>query len=118
MNLLVLKILAIIFLIVGEILTIYAEMMAARNFSINSNFFGMFFQAFLTVTLAGLFVISGYMLGFKAFKNIWLITAFSITSILLVEPILAYIVFRQIPTKGATLGLFLGTLGMLATIFE
>lgn len=118
MNLLILKILAILFLIFGEILTIYAEMLAARHFSMHSNFLEMFFKAFLTVTLAGLFVISGYMLGFKAFKNIWMITALSITSILLVEPILAYMIFRQIPTKGAAVGLFLGTLGMLATIFE
>ena len=119
MNLLNSKVLAIILLIIGEILAIYAEMIAARHYSFGSESqMRVFIKAFLTFCISGGFLISGYVLGFSAFKNIWIVTAFSVTTILIVEPLLAYTIFHQVPTKGAVIGLIFGGIGLLATIFE
>ncbi len=71
---------------------------------------------FSIITLAGAFLILGYMLGYSAFKNIWIVSAASITSILIMEPILGFLFFRQMPTTGATIGLILGAVGFITTL--
>ena len=111
------KILTIILLFLGESIAIYAEMIAARNYSANSKpFLQIFLKMFLVAILAGGFLIVGYMLGFSAFKNIWIVSVTSITSILIMEPILAYTIFNQLPTKGAIIGFILGVIGFVASV--
>lgn len=112
------KILVIILLFIGEALSIYAEMVGAKNHSISSQpFLQIFLKMFLLIVLAGGFLIAGYMLGFNVFKNIWIVSVASITSILIVEPILAWIIFHQVPTIGAILGFILGAIGLFLSIF-
>ena len=112
------KILVIILLVIGEALSIYAEKISARTHQITSEpFLQIFIKMFLLITIAGGFLIAGYMLGFSAFKNIWTVSVTSITSILIVEPILAWTIFRQTPTTGALIGFILGTIGLFLTIF-
>ena len=48
--------------------------------------------------------------------NIWLISVASITSILIVEPLVAYLVFHEMPTRGTVIGLILGVLGFISTL--
>ena len=55
------------------------------------------------------------MAGLKAFDNIWVVTAISVTSILIIEPIIAYSIFRTLPTGGVLVGMILGALGFVAT---
>jgi hypothetical protein len=56
--------------------------------------------------------------GYRVFKNIWIVSAISITSILITEPILNYLIFHELPTKGALAGLILGVIGfVLALLF-
>jgi hypothetical protein len=111
------KILAILLLFIGESIAIYSEMIAAKTYSVNSKpFLQIFLKMFLVAILAGGFLIVGYMLGFSAFKNIWIVSVTSITSILIMEPILAYTIFHQLPTKGAIIGFILGVLGFVASI--
>lgn len=113
-----LKILVIILLFIGEALSIYAEIFGAKNFQIASQpFFTIFLKMFLLITLAGGFLIAGYMLGFNVFKNIWVVSVASITSILIIEPILAWTIFQQVPTKGAIIGFVLGVIGFFTSIF-
>ncbi|TSD02657.1 MAG: hypothetical protein Athens071416_593 [Parcubacteria group bacterium Athens0714_16] len=101
-----------------EALSIYAEMVIARSNSIASQpFLQIFSKMFLMITLAGGFLLAGYMLGFKSFKNIWIVSAISITSILIVEPILAWTIFQQMPTTGAMIGFALGAIGLFISIF-
>lgn len=70
------------------------------------------------VIMVGSFaLLAGYMLGIKAFNNIWIVSAVSISSILILEPIVAYSVFRQIPTKGAFIGFLLGAAGLIIALF-
>jgi hypothetical protein len=111
----ILKILMVILIFLGESFSIYAEMVIAKNYS-NASFINIFLKMILIIIIAGIFLITGYMFGFKSFKNIWIVSVVSITSILIMEPILAYTIFHQLPTKGALIGLILGALGFLSTI--
>ncbi|MBI4173778.1 MAG: hypothetical protein HY519_03610 [Candidatus Aenigmarchaeota archaeon] len=111
------KLLAIALILAGEALAIYAEMLGAKAYAESSPFLAAFLKMLLVMTVGGGFLIAGYMLGFQAFQNIWIVTAASITSILIIEPILAYTLFQQLPTKGAMVGLALGLAGFLAALF-
>jgi len=112
------KILVVALLVAGESLSIYAEMIGARNNQIASQpILRIFLLMFLLIAIAGGFLIAGYMLGFNAFKNIWIVSAVSITSILIVEPILAWTIFQQLPTTGAVVGLVLGVVGLIASLY-
>ena len=112
---LILKILMVALIFLGESFSIYAEMVMAKNYS-NTSFINIFLKMVVVIIIAGIFLIAGYMFGFKSFKNIWIVSVASITSILIMEPILAYTIFHQLPTKGALIGLILGALGFLSTI--
>lgn len=117
MNAPTLKIFAILLLFLGEALAIYAEVATARHYSIEQPFLRAFLKGFLIVIFAGGLLVAGYLLGIKAFKNIWIVSAISITSILMVEPILDYAIFRQLPTSGALIGLILGATGFVFALF-
>jgi len=118
MNLFSSKIFAIILILFGEMITIYAEMLLARNNFLNSpSLSKIFWQPFLIMVIGGTLLITGYFIGFGAFKNIWIVSVISITSILIIEPVLAYTIFHQLPTKGATLGFVLGALGFIVALF-
>jgi hypothetical protein len=110
------RIIAIVFLLGGEAFSVYAEMIAAKAHSLNvQSFQAVFARAFLQIAVAGALLIAGYMYGYRSFKNIWMVSALSITSILIMEPLIGYLVFQQLPTRGAVLGLILGALGFVVT---
>jgi len=119
MNSTLLKILAILLLVTGEALAIYAELIAARNIEVlKSPLMQVFLKTFLLIIIAGGFLIAGYMLGINVFKNIWVVSVASITAIIIVEPILVWLVFKQTPTIGAIIGFILGVVGLVvATLF-
>ena len=102
------KILSIFLVVLGECLSIYAEMLGAKT--------QMYWKVFLTITLGGAALVGGYMLGLAAFKNIWVITVASITSILIVEPFMGWIFFHQVPTIGPLIGFVLGMIGFVVSI--
>jgi hypothetical protein len=118
MNSLFSKILVILLIILGEALMIYAEMLGAKTYTVSSNpFLKVFLKMFLIMVLAGGLLIAGYMLGFSSFKSIWVVSIASITAILVIEPVLAFAFFKQMPTKGAIIGFVLGVLGFIAAVF-
>ncbi len=104
----------------GESLVIYAEILSAKMFYTQSRPFWFVISRVGSVALISTFMLlCGYMFGLQAFKNIWIISVISITSILLSEPILTYFITHQLPTKGAVAGLALGFIGLiLALIWE
>ena len=113
-----LKILTIILIFMGEVLAIYSEIAAARNYSFKEHpFASAFFKILPIIVLASTLLLIGYMLGLKSFKNIWVVSAISITSILIMEPIIAYTVTNQLPTRGAIAGLIFGVLGFMSALF-
>ncbi|UCD03699.1 MAG: hypothetical protein JSW73_04125 [Candidatus Woesearchaeota archaeon] len=112
-----LKIIIIAMLFLGESLAIFAEMTAAKTYSISDKpALHIFLLMLIVILLAEAFLILGYMFGFSTFKNIWVISVASITSILIMEPILAYTFFNQLPTKGAVVGFVLGVLGFISAM--
>lgn len=108
------KIIPILFIIFGEALAIYSEVIAAKNVN---NFLPTFLKMSSIMMIAGIFLILGYMLGIKYFDDIWIIGVISITSIIIAEPIITYLIFSELPSKGAIIGLILGVLGLLAALF-
>ena len=114
------KLLSVGLLFFGESLVIYAEILSAKMFYTQSRPFWFVISRLGSVALISTFMLlCGYMFGLQAFKNIWIITVISITSILLSEPILTYFITHQMPTKGALAGLAFGFIGLvLALIWE
>lgn len=108
------KIIPLILLFLGESLAIYSEVIAAKNLT---SFWSTFWKMSLITTIAGIFLIAGYMLGIKYLQDIWVVSAVSIASIVVMEPIITYLVFHDLPSKGALLGLILGILAILSALF-
>jgi hypothetical protein len=108
------KIIPILFLFLGESLAIYSEIIAAKN--INS-FATTFWKMSGIMALAGLLLIAGYMFGLKYLNNIWVVGVVSIASIIIMEPIITYALFHELPSRGAFLGLILGMLGLFSALF-
>jgi hypothetical protein len=44
------------------------------------------------------------------------VTVVSVTSLLLLEPVVIWVLFQEFPGRGALIGFCLGALGMLATV--
>jgi uncharacterized membrane protein len=98
----------LLLLVLGEAIFVYCEMMIAKG----SNILLMF----IISLIAGSIVIAGYYYGYKYGQNIWIVTATSIGSILVTEPIISWSLFHEIPTRGATLGLIFGVIGLMSTL--
>lgn len=111
-----LALIAIALIFLGESVSIVAEMISSHSANFGGNAWNAFFMMFLVITVAGALLIAGYILGFSAFRNIWIVSVTSIVSILIMEPLLAYLVFRQLPTLGAAIGLILGMAGLVVTL--
>lgn len=99
-----LKVLSLIALFIGEALCIYSEMLVAKKPD--------WWWTFFLITLAGIPLLIGYHYGYKAFGSMWVVMVVSIVSILLVEPVLVFIMFKELPTKGSLAGFFCGALGL------
>lgn len=65
------KYLVVLLIIIGEGLAIFVETFAAKSYAEASRpFLSLFLKVFLLICLAGGFLVTGYMLGFRAFQNI------------------------------------------------
>lgn len=113
-----LKILVILLILGGEALSIYAELIGAHQYTVNNSpFWPLFFRMFLVIAVAGALLVAGYILGLGAFKNIWIVSVMSLTSILITEPFISYAIFHELPTRGAWFGLAFGVMGCLSAMF-
>ncbi len=108
------RIIPFLFLFLGESLAIYSEVIAAKNID---TFSSTFWKMSGLMALAGLLLIAGYMLGLKYFNNIWIVGVISIASIIIMEPLVTYFLFHELPSKGALIGLVLGIVGLLSALF-
>ncbi|RZN08297.1 hypothetical protein CWO91_23190 [Bradyrhizobium genosp. SA-3] len=114
---LILKSVAVAAIFLGEALSIFAELIASRQFGKAGGHLAMLLPMFLLVSFGGILLVCGYALGYMHLKNIWIVVAISVGAILVVEPILTLLLFRDVPTAGSLIGLMLGALGTLAAIF-
>jgi len=99
----------------GEVLIIGAEMWASKFFN-SARPWAVILPA-IAVSIVGVcLLVYGYTFGYQAFKNIWIVTAISIAGILIVEPLVAWFLFRETPTTGALIALVLGAIGIITSI--
>lgn len=108
--------LAFALLVIGESLNIFAEMFSAKLPGWQSLFEYKNLFLFVMVIAGCSFLLFGYAVGYGASKSIWTVTVASVVAILLVEPILSWIFFHQLPEKGALVGVILGAIGFIATV--
>ena len=110
--------LPLMLLFIGEGVFIWAEMVIAHTLkSPQPTDQSTIAKMVAIAVIAGLVIIGGYYFGYKAHKNIWLVTATSIGAILVTEPIISWLIFYEKPTLGASIGLIFGVLGILSTTF-
>lgn len=105
------KALALVLLLGGELLTISLELLAARS-ARRPLAMGSTALAFAGMALAGVALFYSYRLGYRVFDNIWIVMVLSIASITVIEPVAAFLLFSESPSRGAALGFVLGVSGM------
>jgi hypothetical protein len=99
----------------GEVLIISAEMWASKFFN-PARSWEVILPATVVSIVGVCLLVYGYTFGYQAFKNIWIVTAISIAGILVVEPLVAWLLFREMPTTGAFIALVLGVIGIMTSI--
>jgi len=108
-----LKFYAVLLVFVGELLAIYAE-----TFVIKYKVFSIgFWNMILLMCVGGVFLVFGYVLGYRAFHNLWFVTAISIGTLLVVEPLLLRFLLDQVPNTSSTIAFTLGVLGIIIATF-
>lgn len=100
----------------GEILTIYSEVYASKLEGQPMENPLMFLKPILLISIAGTSLIFAYWLGYKATGNIWVVTVASLTLLLILEPIVIYVMLKELPERGALIGFLLGASGLIATV--
>ena len=100
---------AIVSIFLGEFLAIIAEIFYTKWYSFRS--------MIILMTIGGILLLIGYGLGYKYVKNIWIIYVVSITSILIIEPILISFVTGEHLTLWAKIWFILGVGWFLSTLF-
>jgi len=101
------KLVAVIALIIlGEVLAIWSELLVCYDKQ-------ALWTSMFWITVAGFPLVFGYQLAYHECKNIWVVSASSLCSIVIIEPILVWIMFHQVPTLGPILGLVCGCLGLI-----
>ncbi len=108
------KLIPLLSIFLGESLAIYSEVAGAKNIT---DFKMTYIKMSLVMFIAALLLIYGYMAGIRNSINIWVISAISIVSIIIMEPIVTYIIFQELPSRGALVGLLFGIAGLLSTLF-
>jgi hypothetical protein len=79
--------LAILLIFFGETLSIGAELMGSKRIAAyGTDWSSVFLPMLVLIILGGAMLVAGYMLGYVYFKNIWIVFALSLGSILVVEP--------------------------------
>ncbi|WP_271592106.1 hypothetical protein [Bradyrhizobium sp. CCBAU 65884] len=72
----------------GEALSIFAQLVASRQFGKAGDDLAMLLPMLLLISFGGMLLVFGYALGYMHLKNIWIIVAISVGAILVVEPTL------------------------------
>ncbi|MCX6720207.1 MAG: hypothetical protein NTW11_00080 [Candidatus Staskawiczbacteria bacterium] len=110
-----LKFLVILFLFIGESFYLYSEMFVAKN-SVAGSSKTFFIPAILMVIMGGILFLGSVYFGMHLFKNIWIIAVMSVAAIVIMEPLLAFVFFKQLPTIKTSIGFILGILGLIIAL--
>ncbi|HEV3244962.1 MAG TPA: hypothetical protein VG102_01225 [Candidatus Paceibacterota bacterium] len=113
------KYLVLLLLFLGETLSIYAEEIGAKLYGEQppSTFAHALLESSVPLIIGALCLIVAYTLGLRYLHNIWVVSAISFASILLMEPLFNFFYIGQTPTLGAALGMVFAVLGIVSTLF-
>lgn len=94
------KFIIILFIFLGEFIGIALEIILANKFRASENFpeilkWLIFLIPFFVLSFVLLSI--GYIYGYRHFQKIWIITIVSWSSIVLIEPILNYLILKELP---------------------
>jgi hypothetical protein len=103
-----LQITSILALFLCEALCIYSEMLVARGAG--------WLWTFFLITLAGIPLLIGYRYGYQSFGSMWPVMVVSVVSILIVEPLLVTMMFKETPSWGSVAGFVCGVVGLYLTL--
>ncbi len=108
---------AIALMIIGEACIIYGELAAARlAVAVSRDWRDVLLLAGFAC-FSGLCLLLAYALGYRATGNIWLVAVVSVLVLLICEPLLIWMLFHEVPGRGALVGFVLGALGLAATVW-
>jgi hypothetical protein len=103
-------------MVMGEFFAIYSEVLTAKLAQTQSGSWEGFLLPIVLMCFAGLCLLGAYWIGYVAVGDIWIVTVVSVTSLLIIEPLVVWSLFHEAPGRGALIGLVLGALGMLSTV--
>ncbi|WP_025856339.1 hypothetical protein [Pseudomonas sp. CHM02] len=108
-------ILSMALMAIGEILTIYSEVYASKLSGKAVEHPELFIKPMILICVAGICLIFAYWFGYQGTGNIWVVTVASLTLLLILEPLVIYVMLKELPGRGALVGFLLGAVGLLAT---
>jgi hypothetical protein len=94
------KLLPLLAIFAGEAVAIFLEIYLAHRFEAQGSFGEVARAILLLLPIAALAVgllLLGYIYGIRSLRQIWLVTIISWSSIVLIEPVLNYWFFRELP---------------------
>jgi len=97
----------------GEGFSIYAEASAVKRHLDPNHVRWCIF----VITLGGLMLVPGYIVLYRAFGDIWQVSVVSIVLILVLEPVIVWSLFREMPSLGSIIGFVCGSVGFAFTVF-
>jgi hypothetical protein len=112
--------LVLVLLFLGEFFAIYAEEIAAKLYGASSHpatFVQSLAHAAVPLVIGATCLLVAYALGLRYLHNIWIVSAVSFASILLVEPAFDFYYIGQTPTLGAGIGMVFAVLGICSVLF-
>jgi cell division protein FtsW (lipid II flippase) len=107
---------SLILMVFGEILTIYSEVYASKLPGRPMETPEMFIKPMVLICIAGISLVFAYWLGYQGTGNIWVVTVASLTLLLILEPIVIYVMLKELPQRGALIGFILGAAGLVSTV--
>ena len=107
------KILGPLLLALGEALSIYAEVRAAKDQGWSG-----FWRGVAWIAPGGVALVGGYILTGLAWRSIWVPTVVSIGSILVLEPVIVLAVSGEKPSTRTLVAFGLGAAGLLVALSD
>ncbi len=113
------KILILLAIFIGELMFIFFEIYLAHKFRASVDSARVIKTLILVVPWAAVFsllILWGYIYGYKYFEKIWVITIISWSSILIIEPALNYLIFKEMPAGNTLVASLLAVAAIIVSI--
>jgi hypothetical protein len=113
------KLLPLLAIFAGEVIAIFLEIYLAHRFETQGSFGEVARAVVFLLPVAALGVgllLLGYIYGIRSLRQIWLVTVISWSSIVLIEPVLNYWFFRELPGARTVIAGFLALAAIVISI--